>query len=81
MPSPVDKGKGKEVDPMGTQKSGSGEEGTMGEKGVWEGSKEARERGLRERKERMILEARRWVPVFSSDTDGVYLYSAGSQRC
>lgn len=29
------------------------------EKGKWEASKEARERGLRERKEKMILEARR----------------------
>lgn len=68
VPSSADKGKGKEVN-NGSQSdtnavrdtSGQGENGTLGEKGKWEASKEARERGLRERKEKMILEARRWV--------------------
>jgi hypothetical protein len=31
--------------------------------GTWEDTKEGRERGLRERKERMVLEARRWVDL------------------
>lgn len=41
----------------GKEREGEGE----GESGKWEASKEARERGLRERKEKMILEARRSV--------------------
>lgn len=56
MPS-ADKGKAKEVDPASEAAAAAAEE-----KGKWEASKEARERGLRERKERMILEARRYVP-------------------
>ena len=46
----VDKGKGKAVDV--DQAGGQGQ-------GKWEASKEERERGLRERKEKMVLEARR----------------------
>jgi hypothetical protein len=46
----VDKGKGKAED--GDQVGGQGQ-------GKWEASKEERERGLRERKEKMVLEARR----------------------
>jgi len=46
----VDKGKGKAED--GDQAGGQGQ-------GKWEASKEERERGLRERKEKMVLEARR----------------------
>lgn len=43
-------------------KAGSATSSTgAGAKGKWEDTREARERGLKERKERMILEARRWV--------------------
>lgn len=58
----LDKGKAKEAiaDAEAGAGTGTGTDGeTLGEKGKWEASKEARERGLRERKERMILEARR----------------------
>jgi len=48
----VDKGKGKAEDGNGDQVGGQGQ-------GKWEASKEERERGLRERKEKMVLEARR----------------------
>jgi hypothetical protein len=48
----VDKGKGKAEDGNGDQAGGQGS-------GKWEASKEERERGLRERKEKMVLEARR----------------------
>ena len=44
----VDKGKAKAEDEQPGQGAGK-----------WEGSKEERERGLRERKEKMVLEARR----------------------
>jgi coupling of ubiquitin conjugation to ER degradation protein 1 len=43
----LEKGKGKE------------EAGVVNGVGKWEGSKDERERGLRERKEKMVLEARR----------------------
>jgi hypothetical protein len=52
----VDKGKGKAEDGNGDQAGGQGQ-------GKWEASKEERERGLRERKEKMVLEARRSVQV------------------
>jgi len=48
----VDKGKAKAEDEQPGQGQGQGA-------GKWEGSKEERERGLRERKEKMVLEARR----------------------
>jgi hypothetical protein len=51
----ADKGKGKE-DESGTP---TGQPGQGQGVGKWEGSKEERERGLRERKEKMVLEARR----------------------
>ncbi|KAI5477750.1 40S ribosomal protein s1 [Pseudohyphozyma bogoriensis] len=41
------------------QKSGAEEDGGEGRKGGWEASPEKREKSLRERKERMVLEARR----------------------
>lgn len=54
--------KGKEVDPaekMTTPGQGQQQQGQGQGQGKWEESREGREKGLRERKERMILEARR----------------------
>jgi coupling of ubiquitin conjugation to ER degradation protein 1 len=54
----VDKGKGKEK-AEDESETPTGQPGQGQGVGKWEGSKEERERGLRERKEKMVLEARR----------------------
>lgn len=53
--------KGKEVDPgeKGGDVVGQDTPGVGDGKGKWEDSREGREKGLKERKEKMILEARR----------------------
>ena len=56
--------KGKERDPdMSTGPDGGQDIDARRTGGKWEDTKEKRERELRDRKERMILDARRFVPI------------------